>query len=149
MARAAAAAAAALLLLAGCGGEEPRAPELTAERIERLASPAEESGVDRGVQLRPLDAAGLDGAACRLLRDGATLLLARAGGAVARVEDRVVRLEASGPVGGTGGYFEADGLSISIGRIEAADAAGPNALVQVNDRATGAMREFDADWRCA
>ncbi len=140
-------AAMAAMTLAGCGDGET-AENLSAADIERLAAPPE-AEVDRSAILQPIPDTALVPAACELRRNGELLLLANSGDAVARVEDRLVRLRLSGPLGPSGGFFSADPLAISIGRTgETGEENREPALVQVTNRLTGTIREFDASWRC-
>jgi len=114
---------AAALVACGSGGDEqPQAnsAEELANRIEtlsvlqpdpppppRLAFLKEK---DLGPELRTRPA-------CRLHRDRKLILVVNASGAVARVDGRRVALAVAGPVGPTGGYFEAPGVTFSVGRI--------------------------------
>lgn len=149
-ARAAAAAAALTATLAGCGGpESPADDALTADEIERLATaPERVERIDRSVLLEALPAARLAARPCRLTQGGVVLLAAGPDSAAVRIEDRLLVVPSAGPVGPTGAYFEGGGVSISIGRTGQASADGARALVQVANRVTGAMREFDATWSC-
>ncbi|HYI38847.1 MAG TPA: hypothetical protein VE053_00845 [Allosphingosinicella sp.] len=115
-------------LLAACGGPEeddrPRANSIeelenrlekladrTSEEIEPAPRLANLKEKDLGPELRSKPA-------CRLHRDGRLLLVVNAAGAVARVDGRRVPLAVSGPVGPTGGFFTAPGITVSVGRTE-------------------------------
>jgi hypothetical protein len=120
--------AAPLLLLAGCGGAgggsaEPQANsvEELENRLEALADRTTEDikppeprlaflkRADVGPELRSTPA-------CHLHRDGKMLLVVNARGAAARVDGRRVALAVAGPVGPSGGFFTAPGVTVSIGR---------------------------------
>ena len=73
---------------------------------------------------------------------------------LARIDGRLVRLVASGPVAATGGFFTAEGATLSIGRVTqyagAAEAYVPGWAVDV---AVGGARQilpqrFQASWTC-
>ncbi|MGZ8284130.1 MAG: hypothetical protein ACXW27_03160 [Allosphingosinicella sp.] len=116
------------LLLAACGGPEeddrPRANsvEELENRLEKLADRTTEE-IEPAPRLANLKDADLgpelrSNPACRLHRDGRLLLVVNAAGAVARIDGRRVPLAVSGPVGPTGGFFTAPGLTVSVGRTE-------------------------------
>lgn len=118
----------ALLLLAACGGPEeddrPRANsvEELENRLEKLASRTSEE-IEPAPRLSSLKEADLGpefraDPACRLHRGGGLLLVVNAAGAVARIDGRRVLLAVSGPVGPTGGFFTAPGVTVSVGRTE-------------------------------
>jgi hypothetical protein len=116
------------LLLSACGGAEeddrPRANsvEELENRLEKLADRTSEE-IEPAPRLAPLAKADLGpefraNPACRLHRDGRLFLVANASGAVARIDGRRVPLALSGPVGPTGGFFTAPGITVSVGRTE-------------------------------
>ena len=117
-----------LLLLAACGGREdgaePRAnsQEELENRLDKLADrtrediePPDRLGdllqSDVGPELRAEPA-------CRLRRNGRLVLSVNPAGAVARIDGRRVPLAVSGPVGPTGGFLSAPGITVSVGRLE-------------------------------
>jgi hypothetical protein len=116
-----------LLLLAACGGaeedERPRANsvEELENRLEKLADRTSEE-IEPAPRLSNLKEADLgpefrSNPACRLHRDGRLLLVVNAAGAVARIDGRRAAMAVSGPVGPTGGFFTAPGITFSVGRI--------------------------------
>ncbi|HEX8621101.1 MAG TPA: hypothetical protein VF718_03950 [Allosphingosinicella sp.] len=119
---------AALSLLVACGGGEediePRAnsQEELENRLDKLADRTSEDietpdrlgdlvQTDVGPELRSEPA-------CRLRRNGRLLLTVNASGAVARIDGRRTPLAVSGPVGPTGGFFNAPGVTVSVGRVD-------------------------------
>jgi len=114
------------LPLAGCGsGEEEvvaranSVEELT-NRLDKLADRTREDieppqrlaflrQSDVGPRLRAYPA-------CRLRKNDRLYLVVNAAGAVARIDGRPVALAVSGPVGPTGGFFTAPGVTVSVGR---------------------------------
>jgi hypothetical protein len=155
---------AALLLLAACGGPEeddrPRANsvEELENRLEKLAARTEED-IEPPVRLANLKEADLgpelrSEPACRLHRDGRLLLVVTKAGAVARIDGRRVPLTVSGPVGPTGGFFTAPGVTVSVGRAApyAADAAsyarGWPARLSIGGDAERPVEKHEATWIC-
>lgn len=116
------------LLLAACGAPEeddrPRANSIEEleNRLEKLADRTSEE-IEPAPRLTALKEADLSpglrsNPACRLHRDGRLLLVVNASGALARIDGRPAALAVSGPVGPTGGFFSAPGITLSVGRIE-------------------------------
>ena len=116
------------LLLAACSGAEeddrPRANsvEELENRLEKLADRTTEE-IEPPARLTQLGKADLGAEfranpACRLHRDRRLYLVANAAGAVARIDGRRVPLAVSGPVGPTGGFFTAPGITVSVGRTD-------------------------------
>jgi hypothetical protein len=110
-------------------------------RLGRLA-PAEVGTKFRG---RP---------SCRLEAEGRTLLVARGPSAVTKIDGRVRMLAAAGPVASSGAYFEAPGVTVSIGRrasvAPSADAPGIAwpAGVTIGGAPDVPIEKLDAQWRC-
>jgi hypothetical protein len=152
------------LLLAACGGPEeddrPRANSVeelenrldklhdrTTEEIEPEPRLAFLEVADVGPELR-------SNPACRLHRDGHLLLVVNAAGAVARIDGRRVPLVLSGPVGPTGGFFAAPGVTVSVGRVEPSgnDAAeygmGWPARATVGGDKERPLEKTEATWIC-
>ncbi len=73
---------------------------------------------------------------------------------VARIDGRLARLAAAGPVGGSGGFFKVDGATISIGRVgqyagrAAAYVPGWPVQVAVGGATAIKPQEFEASWTC-
>ena len=152
------------ILLAACGGPEeddrPRANsvEELENRLEKLADrttediepPARMSNLkesDLGPELR-------SNPACRLHRDGRLLLVVNSAGAVARIDERRAPLAVSGPVGPTGGFFTASGVTVSVGRTEPSgnDAAeygmGWPARATIGGDKDRPLEKLEATWIC-
>lgn len=115
-------------LLAACGGTEdddrPRANSIEEleNRLEKLADRTSEE-IEPEPRLSILKEADLgpelrSDPSCRLHRDGRLLLVVNAAGAVARIDGRRAPLAVAGPVGPTGGFFTAPGITVSVGRTE-------------------------------
>jgi hypothetical protein len=154
----------ALLLLAACGGREdgaePRAnsQEELENRLDKLADrtsediePPDRLGdlvqADVGPELRSEPA-------CRLSRKGRLVLIVNGAGAVARIDGRRVSLSVSGPVGPTGGFLEAPGVTVSVGRIEAPVPGGADhgrewrARVTIGGDKERPIEKHEASWSC-
>ena len=153
-----------LLLLAACGdpddSAEPRAnsQEELENRLDKLADrtsediePPDRLGdlvrADVGPELRAEPA-------CRLRRDGRLVLTVYAAGAVARIDGRRVPLAVSGPVGPTGGFLKAPGVTISVGRLDppvpgADDYAREwRARVTIGGDKERPIEKHEATWTC-
>ncbi|HEX8514016.1 MAG TPA: hypothetical protein VF688_13035 [Allosphingosinicella sp.] len=154
----------ALILLAACGGAEeddrPRANsvEELENRLEKLAVGAAEE-TERAPRMSNLKNADLGpelraNPSCRLHRDGRLLVVVNAAGAVARIDGRRVPLAVSGPVGPTGGFFTAPGVTVSVGREGASgnDAAeygfGWPARATVGGDKARPLEKLEATWIC-
>ncbi len=152
------------LLLAGCGGrEEDDAPR--ANSVDELENRLEKLAVGKGEEIDvPPRLANLKEAdlgpefrsnpACRLHRDGRLLLVVNAAGAVARIDGRRVALAVSGPVGPTGGFFTAPGITVSVGRIESSTPGaaqyghGWPASVSIGGDKARPIEKREAVWIC-
>ena len=92
------------------------------------------------------------GPACTLMRGGALLLVAGAQGAAARIDGRPVRLQIAAPVGPSGGFFRAEGVTISIGRQVPPTAAGPEpaalATATIGNGADAQLQKIAGMWEC-
>jgi hypothetical protein len=149
-------------LAAACGGGEAEpagdpSPAELANRIEKVAvqrEPEEEAAPLRLRFLSKTDVVGdlRSGPSCRLQRGGRLLLLANAAGALAAVDGRVVRLAVAGPVGPSGGFFEAPGVSISVGRRPSSLGGPPGpwspAGVTVGGAPGKPVERHDVAWGC-
>ena len=152
------------LLAAACGSEEPSGEPLgdptaaeLANRIEAVSqiAPEQEKAAPRRRGLLREDQVPAElrtGRACRLAQGNALLLVAGAPGAVAMVDGRPVRLRIAGPVGPIGGYFEAPGVSVSIGLKppEGASAGSPatRAGVTIGGDSAKPIQRHEASWTC-
>jgi hypothetical protein len=152
------------LLAAACGGLEeddrPRANsvEELENRLEKLADRTSEE-IEPAPRMSNLKEADLgpelrSNPACRLHRDGRLLLVVKAAGGVARIDGRRVGLALSGPVGPTGGFLTAPGITVSVGRTEPTgnDAAeygqGWPARVTVGGDVERPLEKREATWIC-
>lgn len=152
------------LILAACGGPEeddrPRANSIEEleNRLEKLADRTSEE-IEPAPRLANLKEADLgpklrSNPACRLHRDGRLLLVVNSAGAVARIDGKRVPLAVSGPVGPTGGFFAAPGITVSVGRTEPTgnDAAeygrGWPARATVGGDKERPLEKEEATWIC-
>lgn len=152
------------LFLTGCGGPEeddrPRANsvEELENRLEKLAARTSEE-IEPAPRMSNLRKADLgpelrSNPACRLHREGRLLVVVNAAGAVARIDGRRVQLVVSGPVGPTGGFFTAPGVTLSVGRTEASgDGAAEYGMGWPARATVGGDRErplekLEATWIC-
>jgi hypothetical protein len=154
----------ALLLLAACGGPEeddrPRANsvEELENRLEKLADRTSEE-IEPAPRMSALEDSDLgpelrSNPACRLHREGRLLLVVNAVGGVARIDGRRVALAVSGPVGPTGGFLTAPGVTVSVGRTEPTgnDSAeygmGWPARATVGGDKERPLEKLEATWIC-
>ena len=152
----------AALLLVGCAGgdeDEPLLPpDELANRVEvlRTARTEEELRPPRLGRLAPAEVGTRfrGRPSCRLESEGRTLLVQRGAAAVARVDGKVRLLAAAGPVTSSGAYFEAPGVTMSIGRsapvAAAADKSGISwpAGVTIGGNDDVPIEKREAQWRC-
>jgi hypothetical protein len=151
-----AAAAALALLLAGCGQGSPAGNGAGPgeNEIRRLSTPevevADPQAAARPQPLRVADVAAMPAPGCAFGREGRMLLAASAGGAVARVDGRLLHLTHAAPMGPSGGFFEDRQISISVGRIGdiTAHAERWPARMTITNRRAEAQIEYDGVWRC-
>ncbi|TFI59145.1 hypothetical protein E2493_06365 [Sphingomonas parva] len=151
-----------VLFASGCGEEEEgaRASNLTADelynRIEaaRELKPAEDAAPARigFLALGDVPPDLREGRTCTLSRDGKRLLHVAAGGAVARIDGRLLRLAIAGPVGPTGGFFEAPGVTISVGRqiaprAQTGEPPAP-ATASIGNGKDATVQRVEAIWQC-
>jgi hypothetical protein len=152
-------------LLAACGSQEDDAVaransvEELSNRLDKLADRTSEDiePPDRLGDLVPLDvgARPASGPACRLLRGGRLVLLVDSAGAVARIDGRRVALAVSGPVGPTGGFFTAPGVTVSVGRVRPVAAAAEipgqasPARVTIGGDKERPIEKHEAVWSCS
>ena len=150
----------AVILLAGCGPAPQAGGGITANQIERLSRPKEETPADpkASVRLQPLTeedarAAPESGAACRFTHNGVLYVLASGDGATARVAGTLSHYVAAGPVGPSGGFFENRQISLSAGRTSQLGAVNPYGTgwpgrVLVTNRRSGVEAELRGTWTC-
>ncbi|HEY0326310.1 MAG TPA: hypothetical protein VGC46_10110 [Allosphingosinicella sp.] len=149
----------AVLMLAACGpSEQDRG--LSEEEINALGL-----GSNKSAEVLPTPATiGLDTLAaddltaanvrpiCMLRIGGEPVLAAEQYRAIVSRHGRRIELRVEGPVGGTGGFFQNDAISISVGRpydrTEPNQVATGPARARLNDRQRGTSNEVDADWSC-
>jgi hypothetical protein len=151
------------LLLPACGAEEDdraraNSVEELENRLEKLAHRTTEE-IETPQRLANLKEADLGAElrvnpACRLHRDRRLLLVVNAAGAVARIDGRRVALAVSGPVGPTGGFFTAPGLTVSVGRVESSTSGaarygeGWPARVTIGGDQERPIEKHEATWIC-
>jgi hypothetical protein len=149
----------AVLILAGCGpSQQDRG--LTEEEINALGLGANKSVAAEPtpamVGLEALEPSDLAEAnlrpICMLRVGGEPVLAAEQYRALVNRRGRSIELRVEGPVGATGGFFQNEAISISVGRpYDRAQpdqvATGP-ARARLNDRRRGTSNEIDADWSC-
>jgi hypothetical protein len=155
----------ALILLVACDGpeEDDRARANSVEelenRLEKLADRTTESIEPPAARMSNLKEGDLgpelrSNPACRLHRSGRLLVVVNAAGAVARIDGRRVPLAVSGPVGPTGGFFTAPGVTVSVGRTEPSgnDAAeygmGWPARATVGGDKDRPLEKIESTWIC-
>lgn len=155
---------AALLLLVACGGREdgaePRAnsQEELENRLDKLADRTSED-IEPPDRLDDLLQADLSPElraepACRLRRNGRLILTVNSAGAVARVDGRRAPLAVSGPVGPTGAFLNAPGVTFSVGRLDpptfGADEYGREwrARVTIGGDKERPIEKHEASWIC-
>ncbi len=149
----------ALLILAACGpSQQDRG--LTEEEINALGLGANKSEAaaptPATIGLEPIEPGDLVAAnlrpICMLRVGGEPVLAAEQYRALVHRRGRAIELRVEGPVGATGGFFQNDAISISVGRPY--DRTAPNqvatgpARARLNDRRRGTSSEVDADWSC-
>jgi hypothetical protein len=153
------------LATASCGAEEtdepagnPSSAEL-AQRIENVAFVQTKEEAEKAVPRRlgvlreaTLPAEYRTGRACRLTQGPNLLLVAAAPGGIAMVDGQVRPLRIAGPVGPSGGFFEAPGASVSIGLQPPAGAVvgspATHAGVTVGGDDTKPIERHEASWLC-
>ena len=146
-----------VLSLAGCGkneGETDLPPGELVNRIETLSQiedPVEPVPKRLGVLSEAdVPADFRRGPSCRLHQHDRLLLIAAAPGALARIDGRLTRLRVSGPVGPTGGFFVAEGVTVSVGRSDPPEAKGPStrAGVAIGGHPRTPLEKLDGSWVC-
>lgn len=152
------------LLGAACGESgDPTAgksPEQLRREIEAVATPPL-LPKDRPppFRLRPLKVSEVrdyvgDRPACMLVYRDRIFFSTIGMEGIARIDGRLVRLTASGPVAGSGGFFRAEGATISIGRVaQYAGRAEAYVPAWAVDVAVGGAPEikpqrFEGSWTC-
>ena len=150
--------------LAACGPEEevtePRANSVEElhDRLAKLSNRMTED-IEPPQRLAYLREADLDPEwrsrpSCRLHQQGRLLLVVNAAGALARIDGRRVQLAVAAPVGPTGGFFTAPGVTASVGRVApfAANAGDPvrgwPARVTIGGDKERPIEKHDAGWIC-
>jgi hypothetical protein len=152
-----------ILVLAGACGQaddQARATDLPADELYNRIEAARVTTAEKKISGPRLDLlASADvpadlrsGKRCTLRQGERLLLLANGAGAIARIDGRPTRLRIGGPVGPSGGFFVADGASVSVGRAVAASgqtimSEGP-ATVSVGGANDRPIENIEADWAC-
>jgi hypothetical protein len=154
------------LIAASCGSEDgsdepvgnPSSGELH-NRIENVAfvKPIEETEKAAPRRLGVLGEAALPaeyraGRSCRLTEGANLLLVAAAPGAIANIDGRMIRMAIAGPVGPSGGFFEAPGATVSVGLkpLDGAAVGAPTtrAGVTVGGDDAKPIQSHEASWIC-
>jgi hypothetical protein len=149
---------AAALLAAGCEREVAQQPgdpvdaAALANRIEAVAEP-EEKDPPPPPRLAALAAADIPreyrtGPACRLQQGDRLLLLATPLGALVRVDGRVARLGIGAPAGPSGGFFEAAGVTVSVGRPADGPGGDGRAGATIGGNPKRPIERLTARWAC-
>lgn len=155
---------ASLLLLAACADQEDEAVaransvEELSNRLDKLADRTSED-IEPPPRLGDLLPADLPrapgtGPVCRLSRGGRLVLVVDSAGAVARVDGRRAALAVSGPVGPTGGFFTAPGITLSVGRRRPLEAEGEGyglawpARLSVGGDPERPIEKHEGSWSC-
>ena len=147
------------LLLAACGpsGQERG---LSEEEINALGlghnASTEKAPTPSSIGLDPLAPEDLVAAnmrpGCMLRVGGQPVLAAEQYRALVNRYGQRTELSVDGPVGATGGFFQNQNISVSVGRPY--DRADPDQLpsgparVRLNDRRQNTSTEVEADWSC-
>ena len=148
-----------VLILAACGpSQQDRG--LTEEEINALGLGTNKSAATAPtpatIGLEALEPGDLTAAnlrpICMLRVGGEPVLAAEQYRALVNRRGRRIELRVEGPVGATGGFFQNEAVSISVGRpYDRAEpdqvATGP-ARARLNDRRRGTSTEVDAEWSC-
>ena len=153
-----------LLLAAGCGQRgdptEGKSPEQLRREIEAVATPAPlAKDKPPPFRLRALKVGEVrqyiaDRPACLLVYRDRIVFATSGKDGIARMDGRRMWLAASGPIATTGGFFTAEGATISIGRVGqyagGAEAYVPGWRVDV---AVGGAKDilpqrFEGRWSC-
>jgi hypothetical protein len=154
----------AALLLAACGSQEDGAVaqansvEELSNRLDKLSDRTREEiePPQRLGDLRQADVGPEYRAepSCRLKRSGRIVLIVNRAGAVARIDGRHLPLAVSGPVGPTGGFFTAPGVTVSVGRIDPLVAEAESyalswpARVTIGGDKARPLEKHEASWTC-
>jgi hypothetical protein len=154
-----------LLFAASCGGEpedaaEGKSADQLRREIEAVADPKPlPKDLPSPFRLRPLKVAEVrdyvaDRPACMLVYRDRIFFATKGLEGMARIDGRLVRLAANGPVAGSGGFFSAEGATLSIGRISqyagraAAYVPGWPVEVAVGGAKDIKPQEFEGSWTC-
>ena len=145
--------------LAACGGGGETSANVSANQIERLATPRVVKADPRAsARLQPLTPAdlereGLIGAGCDFSNEGRLLLAAVDSNAIVRIQGEMRHLVHSAPVGPTGGFFEDRQLSVSVGRsseegMRRGEVTSWPARITVTNRRTEVQQQMTGLWTC-
>jgi len=153
-----------LLLAGGCGSQSDptagKSGEQLRREIEAVATPpVPPEQRPPPPRLAPLTAAEVNGfvqgrASCLLVQMNQVLFATVGATGIARVDRQIRELRAKAPVAGSGGFFAAPGVSLSVGRVgqyageAAAYAPDWRAAVAVGGLRGRKPERFEARWRC-
>ena len=154
----------ALLFAAACGqSDDPtrgKSPEQLQREIEAVATPKPlPKDAPPPFRLRPLKVGEVrefigNAPACLLVYRDRIFFAAVGAEGRARIDGRPARLAAAGPVGASGGFYRAEGATISIGRVgQYAGRAAAYVPVWAVEVAVGGAtelkpQEFEGSWTC-
>jgi hypothetical protein len=154
----------AALALLSCGGGDEKGeaignptPDELAARIENVAQVKPEAEKAVPQRLGPLDMAALPedyrtGPACRLTAGTQLLLVAGPRGAAATIDGKPTMFPTAGPVGPSGGFWEAPGVTVSIGLKPPAGAVPGSPVTRAGVTIGGAkdkpIERHEATWAC-
>ena len=152
------------LALPACGGggsgeERQPSPAEVMSALNQARADLAPHVVEKRERLSPIAPAELEARfrtrpSCRLSRAGSLLLAWAPEAAVARVDGRLARLKRGGAVDPSGGFFEGEGITISVGRLEgfapAAETSGVArpAGVTIGGGDKADFRKLKAEWTC-
>ena len=154
------------VLAAGCGADEEEKTDLPAAELFNTIESARElapaAGPPAPARLGILSQAELpadlrSGPICRLFNGDRLLLVVGRKGAVARIDRRLQRLTVAGPIGPSGGFLTAPGVTISIGRQAAPPTTVPGAVAPATASIGGgaqggegadAIQRVAGSWQC-
>lgn len=86
--------------------------------------------------------------ACRLIHGADTLLVARGGAALVRLDGQLRAVPQAGPVDSSGAFFRAPGVTISIGGRDTRLGSGPAGVTVGSGADDPPPQKTEAVWSC-